>query len=214
MIDYRKFRLSKLNTPEYRHLLMLIFWVVYGIVFLLLERVPGRTYHPVYVPLDDKIPFCEYFLIPYLLWFVLLAGIHIYTLLFDIRLFKKLMWFIIITYSFTTLVYIIYPTMQELRPVSFERDNIFTRFMGWFYNFDTNTNVCPSLHVVGAMAVLFAGWRGEHLKKPVIRALLIVVTLFICLSTVFLKQHSVIDVAAALALCVAAYPIAFKWIKV
>ena len=104
--------------------------------------------------------------------------------------------------------------MQELRPVSFERDNIFTRFMGWFYNFDTNTNVCPSLHVVGAMAVLFAGWRGEHLKKPVIRALLIVVTVFICLSTVFLKQHSVIDVAAALALCVAAYPIAFKWIKV
>ncbi len=214
MIDYRKFRLSKLNTPEFKHLYFLIFWVVYGITFLLLERVPGRTYHPVYVPLDDKIPFCEYFLIPYLMWFVLLVGIHIYTLLFDVKLFKQLMWFIIITYGVTTLIYIVYPTMQELRPAVFERDNIFTRFMGWFYKFDTNTNVCPSLHVVGAMAVLFAGWRGEHLKKPAIRVFLVVITVLISMSTVFLKQHSIVDVAAALVLCVVAWPIAFKWIKV
>ena len=214
MIDYRKFRLSKLNTAEYRHLYFLIFWVLYGIVFTLLERVPGRTYNPVYIPLDDKIPFCEYFLIPYLLWFVLLFGIHIYTLLFDIKLFKQLMWFIMITYSATAFIYIIYPTMQELRPMYFARDNVLTRFVQWFYKFDTNTNVCPSLHVVGAMAVLFAGWRSEHFKKPGIRAVLVIITVLIVLSTVFLKQHSVIDIIAGLALSVIAYPIAFKWIKV
>lgn len=34
MVDYRKFRLSKINTPEFSHLKMLIFWPLFGLMFL------------------------------------------------------------------------------------------------------------------------------------------------------------------------------------
>ena len=34
----------------------------------------------------------------------------------------------------------------------------------------------------------------------------------ICLSTVFVRQHSVIDVFTALALCALCYPLVFHWI--
>lgn len=40
----------------------------------------------------------------------------------------KLMKFIIITFSVTILIYLVFPTCQELRPATFERDNIITRF--------------------------------------------------------------------------------------
>lgn len=140
VVDYRKFRLSKLNTPEYRHLKLLLYWPVFGLFFLTVERLWIReVYYPISCPLDDLIPFCEFFLIPYLFWFVFLVGIHIYALLYDVESFQRLMKFIMLTYSAAMVIYILFPNCQELRPVVFERDNIFTRFLEGFYQFDTNT---------------------------------------------------------------------------
>ncbi len=158
---------------------------------------------------DAVIPFCEYFLIPYLLWFPFLFFIHIYTLLFDIPMFKKLMYFIMLSYSATTLIFILFPTMQNLRPVIFERDNFFVDFMKGFYEFDTNTNVCPSLHVVGSFAVLFAAWNCKGLNGTVSRIIFSVLTVFISISTVFLKQHSIIDVIVGFILVFILLPFAF-----
>ena len=36
--DYRQFRLRKLNTPEFSHIKLLLFWPVFGLAFLALER--------------------------------------------------------------------------------------------------------------------------------------------------------------------------------
>ena len=98
MVDYRKLRPGNLNSPEFKHLLLLLYWPVYGAVFCLLERGLSLNYHAVEANLDAKIPFCEFFVFPYYFWFVFLVGIHLYTLFFDIPAFKKLMYFIMITY--------------------------------------------------------------------------------------------------------------------
>lgn len=206
IVDYRDFSFSKLNTPEFEHLKYLLYWPLYGLLFLTVERLWIRDYYyPVHCAADDMIPFCEYFLIPYLFWFVFLVGISLYTLLFDVEAFKKFMKFTIITYSTAILIYILLPNCQELRPVLFERDNIFTRFMAGFYQFDTNTNVCPSIHVIGSVAVLLAAWDSKHFSTPGWRALFSIAALLISVSTVFLKQHSVLDVLAAIPICVIAY---------
>ena len=34
--DYRQFRLRKLNTPEFSHIKLLLFWPVFGLAFLAL----------------------------------------------------------------------------------------------------------------------------------------------------------------------------------
>ena len=112
-----------------------LFWPVYGFFFLLVERLWIReSYTPIHCPLDDQIPFCEYFLIPYLLWFVFLIGIQIYTLLYDTESFKKIMKFIMVSYSLAIIIYMLFPNCQELRPMVFERDNIFTKFLEGFIN--------------------------------------------------------------------------------
>lgn len=209
MIDYRKFRFSKLNTPQFSHLKLLLYWPLYGLAFFFVERVStDRAWRVMHCALDDLIPFCEYFLIPYMLWFAYLIGMLLYTLLCDIPAFKRLMWFIIFTYTVTILIYLIYPTCQNLRPTSFERDNIFTRFLTYFYQFDTNTNVNPSIHVIGSLAVMFTSWHTKRFEKSVLwKVAFTVMGVLISISTVFIKQHSVIDIACALLLCGIFYPV-------
>lgn len=206
MVDYRSFRFSKLNTPEFRHLKYLLFWPLYGILFMTVERLWIRdSYFPIHCLLDDYIPLCEYFLIPYLFWFVFLVGIHVYTLLYDPEGFVQLMKFIIISYSIAILTYMVFPNCQELRPVAFERDNVFTRFLAGFYQFDTNTNVCPSIHVIGSVAVAVCAWKSRHFSTRPWRIAFVTTAVLISVSTVFLKQHSVLDVLAAIPVCVIAY---------
>ncbi len=48
VVDYRKLRLSNLNSPEFSHLKMLLYWPLYGFLFLFVERLspidPGLQY--------------------------------------------------------------------------------------------------------------------------------------------------------------------------
>ena len=210
VVDYRKLRLHNLTSTEYRHLLLLIFWPVFGILFSYVEKYyPVEHYTPVYSVIDDFIPFFEWFVIPYLFWFVYLAGMVIYTALYDIGAFRKMMLFVIITYTLTIVIYLIWPTCQELRPAAFERDNIFTRIMSDYYAYDTNTNVCPSLHVIGAVAVQFTFLHLKGKKHIGWHIAFLITTILICLSTVFLKQHSIVDVFAAVPVCALGYVLSF-----
>lgn len=210
MVDYRRLRLNNLTSPEFRHIFLLVFWIVFGIFFSAVERlIPRTVWHPMWCPLDDKIPFCEWFFIPYMFWFVFLVGMHLYLLLFDIPAFRRFIYFIMVTYSVTMVIYLIYPTCQELRPAAFSRDNFLTRFAAGFYQFDTNTNVCPSLHCVGSMAVAFAAWDTKRFQTPLWRTAFMGTALLISVSTVLVKQHSVLDVLWAWALCAAAYVLVY-----
>ena len=209
-VDYSKFRFSKLNTPEFSHLKLLLFWLIYGITFWFLEMRSPEIYNAVECRIDSLIPFCEYFVIPYYFWFIFMIGMLMYTIFCDIPAFKKYMYFIIVTYTITCIIYIIYPTSQNLRPTEFGRDNVFIRVVRWMYAFDTNTNVCPSLHVMGTMAVCFTAWNIPRFKGTAWRAAFVGISLAICASTMFLKQHSFIDVIASLAISTAIYPFIFK----
>lgn len=214
---YCDLRPGNLTSPRYRHVLLLLFWPLYFIVFSLVELWESRDWTVVYWPgVDDAIPFCEWFVIPYMFWFVFLVGMVGFTLLFDIAAFRKTMYFIMITYTVTIVVYLVWPTAQELRPniAALPRDNFLTRFMADFYEFDTNTNVCPSIHVLGAVAVLVGSWHCKYFKSVLWQMFFWVWTVLICLSTVFLKQHSAVDVPPALLLCVLAYPFAFHGDKI
>ena len=209
--DYRRLRPSNVTEPAYRHVLLLLYWPVHGLLFLLLERGGlAERYYTVQCALDGMIPFNEWFFIPYLFWFVYLAGGLVYTFFTAVRSFRRMMWFIILTYGATLAVYFLWPTQQLLRPASFARDNVMTRFAAWFYTFDTNTNVCPSIHVLGAVAVSVGLWDCGRFRKPGWRALFGALTALICLSTLFVKQHSVLDVLAAAALSALVMPLVFS----
>lgn len=60
-MDYRQFRFKKMNTPEFSHVKLLLFWPFFGLMFMFLERFqPERHYYVVHCALDDLIPFWEW----------------------------------------------------------------------------------------------------------------------------------------------------------
>ena len=207
--DYRKLRFNNITSKDFRHLFLLLFWVFYLLSFFVLERIVVTEYTPIYSRLDDIIPFCEFFIIPYVFWYLYLVIIHLYTLKNDIESFEKLMYFLILSFGIATVVFAVFPNEQNLRPTEFMRDNIFTDTVKFLYVIDTNTNVCPSLHVVGSLAVLFTAWNTKGLNKPLYRIIFLICAVLIILSTVFLKQHSVVDIFAGILLSIAVYPFAF-----
>ncbi len=210
MFDYyRDFNFKNITSPKFRHLFLILFWPVYLALFVLTEKYLVPIYN-IYCPLDNIIPFCEFFVIPYVLWYALLAFVSLYTLFFDIPAFKKFYTFLCVTSVITFTIYILFPNMQNLRPTEFARDNILVDVMKNLYAIDTNTNVCPSLHVVFSMGMLFAMWNSKHFKTPAWRIVFLVITVLICLATVFLKQHSVIDIIAGLIVSFAVFPFVFS----
>ena len=210
---YKDLRFGNLLSRRYNHILLLLYWALYGPTFLFLEqflpRITEVRYHPVYCRLDDLVPFCEWFAIPYYYWFVFLIGFGAFWFLWEPRAFRDFMWAIVLTYSSTVVIYLCYPTMQELRPVDIPRDNLLVRVVRGLYDFDTNTNVCPSIHVLGSFSVLFAGLHSKILRGVGWKLFFWISTFLITLSTVFLKQHSVIDIFAAIAVGALCYIIQF-----
>ncbi len=200
VVDYRTFRLSKLNEPEFSHLKLLLGWVVYFILFFLTENlIPAEKCYPVHSRLDDLIPFQEIFLIPYVFWYVLIVISLLYFLLYNVEGFKDLQKFIIITQVVAMAAYIFFPTRQDLRPLDFPRDNFLTRCVSLLYTVDTNTGVCPSLHVAYSLGIASVWLKEKSASKPW-KAFVVIAVVLICLSTMFIKQHSAVDVFMALPL--------------
>ena len=203
-VDYSGFRLSRINEPRFSHMKLLLGWVGYFILYFLTENlIPSAQCHPIHCRLDDLIPFNEFFVIFYVSWYFLVVGSLLYFFLYDVDTFKKLQTFIIITQVVAMAAYILYPSRQDLRPEVFLRDNALTRLMAFIYAFDTSTGVCPSLHVAYSMGILSVFWKYRD-SSPLWKGLLLVWVLLICAAVCFVKQHSALDILAALPVCLLA----------
>lgn len=185
---------------------------LYMAIFMLEEKYISTDYWVSYLPLDDLIPFCEWFVIPYFLWYPLMLGSGIYLFLKDPESFKNYMIFIGGGFLLIVIFYAIVPNGQNLRPTSFENSNLLTDIVKSIYCEDTNTNVCPSLHVVGTMGAMFALLKSKRLKNKWFQAFNIVLAVFICLSTVFIKQHSILDVFTGVPLGFIYYFAVYSWL--
>ena len=120
--------LSKIK--KYRHgFIIAIYFVVYLILFGYLEQRPVRAYHVVHTVFDDMIPFCEIFVIPYLLWFpyVILTVVYFLFRNKNKREYFQLIFNLMMGMTVFLVVSYIYPNIQHLRPAVFPRNNIFTQ---------------------------------------------------------------------------------------
>ena len=198
VVDYREFRLSRLNEPRFAHVKLLGGWIIYLALYFLTERlIPVSRCHLIHSALDDVIPFNEFFLIFYCYWYIYLIGSLLWFFLYDLRAFKRLQVFIMITQAVAMTAYILWPSVQDLRPAAFERDNLLTRLMAFIYAFDTPTGVCPSLHVAYSIGIASV-WCHQRDASRGWKAFMVVSAVLISISTAFVKQHSVVDILVAL----------------
>ena len=178
---------------------ILLFGIFYLVTFFFIES-RNVSIHIIHTKFDDYIPFCEYFIIPYVLWYLYVAGTVLYLGLTDKS--GKEYYRFIINMALGMIIFVIvsflYPNGQDLRPV-FASDNIFKWLVNMLYTIDTPTNILPSLHVYASVACDIALCKNLQFKKhPSWRWVSHILTILIILSTIFLKQHSIIDIITAL----------------
>ena len=179
---------------KYRHCLLLLYIPVYAVWFILLEKHVTEHYWVSYVPLDDKIPFVPAFVLAYVMWYPFLFGTGLYAMARDVPAFRRYMAYTIGSLSMCLFICTIFPNGQNLRPDLAGRSGVFTRLIALLYAADTNTNSLPSMHVVGAAGAMLCVFDLTHKKG--FRAASVVVCVLICASTVFIKQHSILDTLA------------------
>ncbi len=197
---------------KYKHGWVFLYFIIYMIWFSYLESFNHRTFMSIHIPLDDYIPFNEWFVIPYLLWFIFVAITVLYFFFNSKEEFYKYFAFLAIGMTTCLVIYTLWPNQQNLRPnlSTMGRDNILMRIVSLIYTFDTPTNVCPSIHVYNSLGTLIAISKNSRLRHSSLLYLLsFILTVSICLSTMFIKQHSAFDTICAIALAMIVYVIVY-----
>lgn len=204
---------AKQLLKQYRHGVILVYFFFYMIWFTYLERTVTTNFTPVHSKLDDYIPFMEIFIIPYLLWFIYIFITVAYFFFTSKEDFYRCCAFLFIGMTICLTIYTIWPNGHYLRVDldTLGRSNIFTRMLSLIYGIDTATNVCPSIHVYNSIGAMIAIRKSVRLKDiKWLQVSVFILTVLISMSTVFLKQHSILDVFGAIALSLVMYPIAYK----
>ena len=223
---YRKYRNSKwpgivAKHPKLHRLLSLFYryryanvlWIgiIYPIWFASLEsRVTVSTgYHIMHTYLDDRIPFCEIFIVPYFLWFIYIFAGLVYFMFVNKEDFYKVSLFLFIGMIASLIICEIYPNGTDLRPAYLSDKNIFLLMVKSLYRVDTPTNVFPSIHAYNSLCMHIALMKSKDLRRAkygrAVRWFSGFLCIFICIATLVLKQHSVLDVGGALLLSFITY---------
>ena len=169
------------------------YFAFYLLSFFALERITEPRFI-IHSPLDDLIPFCEWGIIPYASWYLLLVGGPVFFLLKDKGDYLRLCFIMFVGMTICLALYVVLPTGLELRR-----------------SIDTATNVCPSIHVSSTVAVGIVTVRSRlFARRTWVKVLMTLECLAVCWGTLVLQQHSVWDVAAGAALSFALMPIAWK----
>lgn len=199
-------------VKRYYHAWTFLYLIIYFSWFAILEKLVNTNteYYLIHVPLDDLIPFCEVFVLPYLIWFVYIFAIGGWLMLVDRKDFYRMSLFFYTGMTIFLIISTFWHNGQALRPdlTALGRDNIFIHMtQKYVYGHDTPTNIFPSIHVYNTIGACIAIIKTKHIPRRRLWAkiLLVLQGFLIILSTVFLKQHSVVDVIGAIVMAVPMY---------
>lgn len=205
-------KLKQFFTDYKNRILVLIYVPIYLICFFLLEQNVTTDYRIIHMAIDDYIPFCEIFVIPYYLWFAYIAVTVLYFFFKDEEDYYKTCFFLFTGMTIFIIVSALWPNGHHLRPSVLPRDNVFTRLVEGLWQIDTATNLWPSIHVYNSLGIHIAIAQSKHFKeKPVIRGLSLVLAVSIILSTVLIKQHSMFDVLTAFIMTAVMYWVVYRY---
>lgn len=204
--------MKKLLSYKYSHLLIM---PLYGILTfwyyaLLQSSKPAVTVH---CGLDDIIPFCAAFILPYTLWFFYLAAVPTFLAFVSKSDFFKLIMYIYVGVFIGLVFMTIYPTQFTIHDLP-NPQGFFEKLVKTIYDADEPRNALPSIHCYNSICIAVAMWKAKPFKHKT--ALALFCTFFsalVCAATFFVKQHSVLDFFAACALALVLYPLVYciKW---
>lgn len=183
----------------YRILFMILIPMAQGIYFLI--NLTTTSAHDITIYLDSLIPFNEWFVIPYVFWYVYTFGTLLLLAYFDHKTYFKLLFSIIIGMMVCFLIYYLYPTTVPRPEVT--PDNILKKAVLIIYGNDKPYNCFPSIHMLDT--ILITMFLYKYSKSLVLKLSTIFICVAVYMSTFFIKQHSILDAVASTILGIVLY---------
>jgi membrane-associated phospholipid phosphatase len=191
-----------LRTPE-KVAVALALLVGYAIVFLIVDEWNARSSLASKLridprsPLDAAIPFIPGYVYPYLAYYPwLLVPIPI---LRTRAQFYGAVYAFVSTQMVAVAIYLIFPSQMERPLVTGE--GLTASLVRLVYEVDRGYNIVPSLHVAHSVLVALLYRSLDPRRFPWVA----LGSGVICASTVFIKQHYLLDIPAGFAVAVACY---------
>ena len=195
---------------RYKHAWILLYAFLYIPWFSYLERTVTRDYYVIHTRLDDFIPFHEFFIIPYLAWFFYVIGVILYFFFKNKQYYYRLCIYLFTGMTLSLIVCTVFHNGTDLRPVVDPEKNICSKLVACLHAADTSTNIFPSIHAYNSIVVHLSIIKSEAFKnRRFFRLLSLIMAVSICVSTVCLKQHSIVDVMGAMLMAYAFYPMVY-----
>lgn len=145
----------KTFMEKYKHgIPLMLYGILYLVWFVLLEERRVSKYMVIHMNIDDYIPFCEFFVVPYLLWFVYVPAVLLYLFLKDRDGYWKNVVFLCTGMTIFLVISTFIPNIQHLRIRHFPRENVFTWIIRMLWRTDTPTNLFPSIHVFNSLSAI------------------------------------------------------------
>ena len=197
---------------KYHHVLaVVVYFAIYMTWFNYIENTKAAQYTVIHMNIDDRIPFCEYFIVPYLAWFIYVVAVVGYLMITNKDDFYRNYTFLTTGMTIFLLVSTLFPNVQHLRPYVMPRDNMFSQMVLKLYATDTPTNLWPSIHVYNSIGAYFGVAHNAKLgNNKYIKGGCFALSFLIILSTVFLKQHSMFDVMTAFIMAAVVYVLVYR----
>ena len=145
-------------------------------------------YYDVSVRFEYSIPFIPEFIFGYIL--VYFSALFLYFIIDDIADFRRT----VVAYLLTTTIYytlfLIFPVRCNLRPDLSNASGFSIDVTKFYYIIDKPYNLFPSLHVAYPTLATLLSWRHHRYASLA----LVMMTIIIILSVIFVKQHYISDV--------------------
>lgn len=175
-------------------------------VFYALLNNADRGAYSLVTDLDQNIPFLKEFIVPYIIWYFFIFGTLVYFCFKD----KKVYYRTLLAINLGLLVcYGIYFVFQTHVPrPELVGDDLLTKLVALIYSNDQPYNAFPSIHVLLSF-LMIKGINKYQYKNHLNMSVVYLNAILITLSTLFVKQHVILDVFAAIVLGSLIFDLAF-----
>lgn len=163
------------------------------------EIWPPRTRYVPEIALDRALPFVP-------AWAIVYGALYLFLILLPVflvraeELIRRTVFAYLLIWIAAYVCFVVYPTVAP-RPETFIGDGFAVWGLGLLYSSDPPHNCFPSLHVAHSFVSAFASMRVHR----GVGAIATLIAALVALSTLFTKQHYVLDVVAGVFLACLAY---------
>ncbi|WP_042350465.1 phosphatase PAP2 family protein [Bacillus massiliigorillae] len=188
--------MKKYNITSFHPLYYIFLLVLISPIYSMLNQSTAGAVD-VTIGLDAHIPFLKEWVVPYLLWYPFIYGMLIYLCFAERKLYYEALSSILIGKMISFIIYFFWQSTVP-RPEVVGND-FFAHVMRFVYSADQPVNCLPSIHVLTTFVIMMVVFQCKKQHKLMYS----IVTIFgslIILSTLFTKQHAILDATAGMLL--------------